>query len=504
MQKSVESPTTKKLNILNLIEKNHLIFFILLLLFNIYLTFFNLGSFAIETFDESAYGINAFEAISNREYLVNTLFGDTDLYNLKPVLSFWGIALNFKIFGVSAFSLRLVSALSFVLLSAALFFITKKLVGRLEALFVFALTSTNFFFFEYHFARSGDVDALFCLFQIFSIGSLFFAKKSIMQRKNYLFLYLYGLGFALAFLTKSFHAIPIIVTGFLFWLVNIKKIPMNLKTWSIFLTCAFLPIAVWATGRYLSDGTVFFEAMLGTDIVARASAELGTLEPFYFYLEILFFSSPLAAIFSIVSLGSMIFNVYISIKQKNETLIDFYTVCFLWFVVPVVMYSVSPTKFVWYILPSFIPLFFMFGVSTAQLIRKFTFKHLASLVSIFVLLSHCALGGYNSIVHINNPTENLVQTFMVEQLSQNPELKGKNAYIETINDIWVLSTGFVAEGICGFNIMPGGINGFIEDSDKQNAVLIVNKKPLGEAGGLLSDYDIIAQGSDYYALVANQ
>ncbi len=502
MQQSAKPPETKKFNIFNFIEQKYLILFTLLLLFNIYLTFFNLGSFAVETFDEAAYGINAFEAISNDEYLVNTLFGDTDLYNLKPVLSFWGIALSFKIFGVSAFSLRLVSALSFVFLSVALFFITKKLIGRLEALFVFALISTNFFFFEYHFARSGDVDALFSLFQIFSIGSLLFAKKAITQQKRYLFLYLYGFGFALSFLTKSFHAMPVIATGFLFWIINIKKIPMNLKTWSIFLTCAFLPIAVWATGRYLSDGTVFFEAMFGTDIVARASAELGTLEPFYFYLEILFFSSPLAAFFSTVSLVSTIYTVYSSIKQKNETLKDFYTVCFLWLVVPIVMYSVSPTKFVWYILPSFIPLYLMFGVSITQVVRKFKLKHLASPLSVFALLSYCVFGGYSSVVHINNPTENLAQTFMVEQLSQNPKLKGKNAYIETVNDIWVLSTGFVAEGICGFNIMPGGINGFISDIDKQNAVLIVNKKPLGEAGGLINDYEVIAHGNDYYALVA--
>lgn len=54
----------------------------------------NLESSWVELYDEQRHAVNAYEMVVNNDYLVNTYFGETDYFNLKPPLSMWAIALS--------------------------------------------------------------------------------------------------------------------------------------------------------------------------------------------------------------------------------------------------------------------------------------------------------------------------------------------------------------------------------------------------------------------------
>ena len=71
-------------------------------------------------YDESRHGINAYEMIRNQDYVVSTYQGEPDYWNLKPPLSFWLIAVGYRMFGYNALGLRFFSALASLLVSAAL------------------------------------------------------------------------------------------------------------------------------------------------------------------------------------------------------------------------------------------------------------------------------------------------------------------------------------------------------------------------------------------------
>src|SRR5262245_61586823 len=77
---------------------------LLLALFN--LTYRLSREFVYE-WDESLYGISAWEALTKGSWLGTTFFGRLDYYNSKPPLMVWLIAATFKLFGPNLVSLRL-------------------------------------------------------------------------------------------------------------------------------------------------------------------------------------------------------------------------------------------------------------------------------------------------------------------------------------------------------------------------------------------------------------
>lgn len=81
-----------------------------------FLLFANLESAWVEMYDELRHAVNAYEMVVNDDYLVNTYFGETDYFNLKPPLSMWAIALSFKLFGFTLEAVRLPSALASLLM----------------------------------------------------------------------------------------------------------------------------------------------------------------------------------------------------------------------------------------------------------------------------------------------------------------------------------------------------------------------------------------------------
>ncbi|RGF35273.1 hypothetical protein DW063_08490 [Ruminococcus sp. AF43-11] len=116
-----------------------------------------------------------------------------------------------------------------------------------------------------HCGRNGDADALFMLFFSLAMIFLYYSKD------KFLYLYLSGFMFSLAFLNKSFHALTIlgIIGLYVIFSGLIKK--MRIANYLIMFLSTFSVIIIWAIIRYCYDGLDFLGTMFGVDVVNRAT-----------------------------------------------------------------------------------------------------------------------------------------------------------------------------------------------------------------------------------------
>ena len=111
------------------------ILFTLVLIF----CFYRLGESTISDWDEARHGVNAYEMMQNREWIVTTYKGNPDYWNLKPPLSEWIICAFFSIFGYTRTVFRIYSAVSMFLCAGILFIWSYKRIGRIGACLPFLL-----------------------------------------------------------------------------------------------------------------------------------------------------------------------------------------------------------------------------------------------------------------------------------------------------------------------------------------------------------------------------
>ena len=227
------------------------ILFILLIGLIAFLSFYKLDVKYVDPWDEARHGVNAYEMANGGSLIQSTYMRQADYYNLKPPLSMYGIMLGMAIFGNTVFALRFYAALSYVLLALCVGLFAKR-YGKLESLLAVAFLAVNTTAFQAHMIRSGDADSLYVL--LFTLAMICMMKI----RENGRYSYACAFLFALAFLTKSYHAGLIAVIGGLFLLLTGELKKWKAKNWLLFLAAALLPIMLWAAARYRIDGMTFF------------------------------------------------------------------------------------------------------------------------------------------------------------------------------------------------------------------------------------------------------
>ena len=122
--------------------------------------FSNLESAWVEKYDELRHAVNAYEMVINDDYLVNTYFGETDYFNLKPPLSMWAIALSYHLAGFTLEAVRLPSAIaSFLMLAVGALWLKRRQGAVASLVYVGAMTAFKVLI-AGHYARNGDLDAL--------------------------------------------------------------------------------------------------------------------------------------------------------------------------------------------------------------------------------------------------------------------------------------------------------------------------------------------------------
>ena len=489
-------------HVLEIINKYYWIFFLLGTAMVAFLCFRCLGIAQIDSWDEARHGISAYEMMQNGNYLINTFQGQADYWNVKPPLSFLTIAAGFAVFGYNAIGLRFFSALAYLAASVCTGLFARR-YSRLAALLVMVFCAANYFPFKAHLVRAGDADSLYLL--LFTLAML--AMLKIRERQQWI--YVCGLCFSLAFLTKSFHALMIAAIGGLFLLLTGELKKMRLRTWIGFLASALLPVMIWAVLRYQYDGMTFFQNMFEADIVGRTAAggTEGHGAPFLYYVTSIFWNFDyIYGWLSLIVLLGIAYLLFRPLRKEGHPLpLTDQTGILLWLFIPLLGFSLVSTKLMWYVYPCTIPLFLLAAVFLAEFLQAPRIP--AWLLTAFALL---ILGGSayfirgNYLDNVRGAHSNALQTFIIEQFSRDGQYTGSTVYLDAYDPFlyantteWEQNNRLLAMLEGDLRCQNGGAEAFLGDDED---CLLILSIPFLQNYPKLAEYRILADNGQYLLL----
>lgn len=481
--------------IIAVLEKFYPLFFVLSAVLIIFLSFYRLDAYYINSWDEARHGVNAYEMTQTGNYVVNTYDYEHDYWNLKPPLSYYGILLGFKLFGTNAFGLRFYSALAYSILCILTGLFVKR-YGKLESLLTMGFLAANTICFYAHMVRSGDADSLYVLFFTAAMLAMFLIPKY----KN--MLYLCGLMFALAFLTKSWHSLLIVAIGGLYLLISGEIKKLNWKQWLLFIGSFVVPLLLWAGIRFSQDGIAFFKNMVTTDLLARTATgvESHNAGPSYYY-DFFFRGDYIYLTALIICLIGIVYYHRKAIKENLSDIAGYS----LWILLPFILFSAAATKLAWYMYPILIPLFIVASILLGKLLKDkgiaFWLKYLLLIASILIMGHYIKL----NFTQIRNLPGDPFQSFITESTGEAD--MNLPAYIQVNGDFqdepyrWSQNSLFLAEINGNHNCENGGADSFI--TSKSPCVLYISKDYYTQSADKLSAFAILYQ-NDSFLLLYNE
>jgi 4-amino-4-deoxy-L-arabinose transferase-like glycosyltransferase len=184
-------------------------FFALVILIATFFSFWKLGTGDLHEWDESEYGVNAYEMLHNRDYVNYYYAGKMDTWNAKPPLLIWMIVLCYKIFGYNAFALRFTSAVATIIFFIFSYKLIRLYKGDKTAFIACMILLSCKAIIGIHVGRTGDTDALLICF--LTIGVYYFLLYHDFNKQNKIFLS--AIFFGLAFYSKGTAAFIQILAG---------------------------------------------------------------------------------------------------------------------------------------------------------------------------------------------------------------------------------------------------------------------------------------------------
>lgn len=456
------------------LERNFYLLALLLFSVLIFFTFYRLGQLPARDWDEARHGVSAYEMMKSGNYIVNTYQYNTDYYNLKPPLSFWGVMLGYRLFGFTLFGMRFYSAVAFVLSAALTFFFCFKRYGKIEALCTLLFMACTSPFYRYHFARHADADSLFSLFVLISMLCLTVLEDWPPA------LYICSFTFSMAFLTKSWHALYVPVVAFILMLTRRLLLRLKPLQWCGFIAAGALPVLLWGAARFSQDGTRFLSQMIHVDLLNRTAQVLeGHAGGLFFYIGILFYRSLITGLLPITLMFLYaFFSIHKAIEFPDESKVKSdLPVILLWGVVPLILFSIARTKLSWYSIPMLYPITLFSGILFALMLQSkpkaMWGRVIASLLILLIVVP--------SFVRTYHETKPFYQDDLQELLHENrgplSATAGSVAYIVAEN-AELYETGkqkytLLGELYYDWRCKEGQVTDFL--SDQQASVLIVSK-----------------------------
>jgi len=466
-------------------ERIYQMAFLFLFAWLTFLCFYKLDVKYVDPWDESRHGVNAYEMLKEGNLIKSTYLYETDYYNLKPPLSMWTIMVSMTLFGKTVFAMRLPSVICYLVLAFCTAVFMRKRYGRAPALLCLALLSANTTPFLAHMVRAGDADSLYVL--IFTLAMLCMLCIREDQRN----LYRCGLLFALAFLTKSFHAGVIAVIGGLYLLFTGELKRMKAGTWAKFIASAAVPVGIWGILRYFTDGTAFLKEMWYTDVLGRSGKGFGSNEAGfgYYFSYYLGKMSGSIQIYLVVLLLILLAGIFWIAYEKKKGRCSLWEACkktvfhrdavgfFLWIAVPALAFSAVSTKLLWYWYPVVTALLIAGAALLGRIAEK---KDLPDYLKKAVLYGTFAVAFVYSLIlagtfqryGINGAQTNEFQ-LLIQEVAEREETRGIPAYLmlepekpeETYHDIWAQQDVFLAEAYGDYLCRQGGMEALLEESE---------------------------------------
>lgn len=336
------------------IESAYFAFSIVLLLALLYAA--PLGVRPLDSPDEVRYAAVAREMIASGDW-VSPHF-DGVRYFEKPSPGYWPTVASFKVFGESAFALRLPVVIATLLTALVVAALARRFVSPLSAKLALVVYVTTTLV-----AGVGTfavLDAFLALFLTVAIAAWYMATLEPPGRRRLLYLVLCGCACGAAFLVK----------GFVAWLIPaIVAVPhlAARRQWRAMLTLPWIPIAVavavalpWAVLIHLREPD-FWRYFFWVEHVRRFMGENAQHErPVWFFLA----SLPLIGWPWILLVPAAV------IGLRGGPRSDFRRYLVLWVAMPFLFFSISRGKLLTYVLPCFAPLSILIAAGLERYFAK--------------------------------------------------------------------------------------------------------------------------------------
>lgn len=480
-----------------------------------YVCFARLDYGKIQNWDEARHGVNAYEMMRSHNYIVNTYNYQNDYFNLKPPLSYWGIMLGFKLFGVNVFGMRFYAALSMLLTFMLVAFWLYRRAGKaacLTSMFLFLMFHDIFY---WHAARNADADALYIL--LFTIGCLNLIDSVYKPDK----LYICGLMFSLCFLAKSWHACVLLPIGGIFMLGSGLWKKWKLRQYILFVLSAFGPIFLWAIVRYQYDGMAFLGQMFGVDVTDRIAWSASSNTDYSFFIKYLF-SNTAFLIMLAVAMACLLFLLFMHFSTKNERIAESGdekkrlhaglmnpTVLglALWVFVPLLIFSFSHTYYYWYIFPIYPAFCIAASLFVAQCVRLCRSQRSQAVFAGVMVIPFLMVLRSDRITvrQIDNLEFSGFQQDVQTAMEQYPQFHGLAFYVQKNDNeykesyCWEQAELLMAELSGDLKCEDGGIEAFLVSADE--ALLVVDPYFYELNEGELGEYPVLYRNE--YILLGN-
>jgi len=496
---------------IRLFEQYYWIFFVSACLVLAFYCFRCLDVQYVDSWDEARHGVNAYEMIQNGNYIQHTYNYQVDNWNLKPSMSYWGIILGFRLFGYTVFGLRFCSALAYLLTGIGCGLFAKR-YSKEASILVMGFFCANTLPLSAHLARSGDADSLYLMFFTFAMLGMLQIRKS---KKN---LYMCGLLFALAFLTKSWHAGMIVAIGGLYLMVTGELFRLKFKEWLYFFLSVFAPLVLWFGWRFTKDGFAFLDKMVEVDLLARTGSTNfeGHEFPFSFYYDTVFANEnciyPWLLLICMAGVAAGLIWMWKK-KAFDRIILEDSLGYLLWFFVPFLGFSLIRTKLIWYCYPCLVPLFLVAGIFLGKLLRfpmeerRITaflqaFVHWLAAFACVFLVAFYMRSTYLEV--IRGAQGDGFQLFIRESVERESIYAGRKAYVTVPTErpenegTWDQNMLFLAEISGDFRCENGGMEGFL--AEKEPSVLYMEQGQYEKYAEELQDAEVLCQKEGYVLL----
>ncbi len=310
-----------------------------------FLFFFGLAYFGLLGADEPRYAQVAREMLARHDWITPTLGGQPWLE--KPVLYYWQAMLAYKVFGVSDWAARLPSAVDATLMVVAVFLFLRRFRfgAELDGALITASAAGIV-----GFARAASMDMH--LAATFTIGMLAWYAWHESEKKAYLAAF-YGF-IALGTLAKGPVApflAAIIVIAFA---ITRKNIGIVWKTLWLPGILVFLLLALpWYIAVQLRNPEFFRVFILEHNLSRFGTNRYHHPQPIWFYLPVVIIGLFPWAVFAITALFKNLRVWWVHRRTGRQSEDPFNLFLAIWFLLPLLFFSLSKSKLPGYILPVF-------------------------------------------------------------------------------------------------------------------------------------------------------
>jgi 4-amino-4-deoxy-L-arabinose transferase-like glycosyltransferase len=266
-------------------------------------------------------------------------------------LSIWITAIFFKFFAVSAFTAKLFSMVSGVILVGVLFYFGRLLKNNWAGFFAglgFLLTNHII-----RLSRQSRMDIPVSLFITLSLFSFFLAQRR--SRKYYL---LFGLFSCLAIFTKDIYGLFPLAIAFLYLILRLKWKELFHPLFISGLLTAIAPVWAWI----LLDGKTLFNGWFYWNFLHLLKSSYFNV-PWYYYIRVIitkyFYFLPFA-----------LYGGYLAIKEARKFKNFEFYLLIIWALIFPLAFSFGRQKIHYFILPMYPATSLLVGLAVDRILKE--------------------------------------------------------------------------------------------------------------------------------------